>query len=177
MIQRVGRACVVALLAVLVLATPAVGSSPSKISPAFRFDLATASVDGHALLGKSLSAVVAALGIPRNRSLGHRQYGSVRYARGSISVMFRRRGNKLRVTAIAITSKDAREARLGRILRLPPRELQRKIANGYPHTFRLDRPYACSRLGCGGLFKTSDGRTKLEFGASAAARSYIVIHI
>jgi hypothetical protein len=169
----VTRVVAVSLLAVSVLATNAAGSS--HIDTNFRFELAAASIDGHALLGKKLSKVTRALGIPKNRSLGHKRSGSVRYANGSLSVMFKLRGRALRVTAIAITSTQAREARLGRILRLPPDELQRKIENGYAHTFRLANAYACSRFGCRGQFKTADGKTKLEFGPLPGEQSYIVI--
>jgi hypothetical protein len=175
----VGRVFVVALLAAPVLAVPAAGAPASKIAPNFQFDLAAQSIEGHALLGKRLQTVVAALGIPRNRSLRHPRYGSVRYAKGSLSVMLRRRGDALRVTSIAITSRVATEVRLGRILRLPPSDLQRKITTGYPDTFRLVSPYSCSgRLpACGGLFKTTDGRVNLAFGPSPAGGSYLVVSL
>jgi hypothetical protein len=179
----VRRAFVAALFAIAVLATAAGASARWTVEPNFRFDLATASIDGHALLGKKVSEVFAALGRAQNRSLRHKRYGSVRYSHGALSVMFRLRGRFRRVTSIAITAKDARETRLGRVLRLDPDRIQQRIVNTYGATFRLTKRYGCSHGHiefCGGLFKSIDGKMNLSFGSKptpSGTRSYIVLYV
>lgn len=138
---------------------------------ALRFDLATASVQGRPLLGKSVSAVTSALGTPDERSL-HKREGSLRYGKlgphglASVTVLFQRRAGALRVVSIAIASPGAREARLGRILRLSPRRIQRAISSAYAETLRLAEPYRCRRspLRCRGTFTNASGDVKVAFG-------------
>jgi hypothetical protein len=174
---------VVALIAVPLLATSAASSSQSTLGPAFRFDLAAGSVEGHRLLGQKVGAVVAALGKPSARVL-HRRYGSIRYGKSypaDLSVMFRRRAGALRAFSVAITSPAAREARLGRILRLSPPQLEREIADGYADTFRLVKPYRCllRPARCNGRFESVDGSTNVSFGLLVprpGSQLYVVIY-
>jgi hypothetical protein len=176
--RGVSRVLIVALLALTVLAVPTPGSSRSTLGKGFNFDLAAGSIDGHALLGARVSAVRHALGRPSAYNL-HKRYGSFRYGprSGRATVIFRVRNGRLRVTAIAITSRAARETRVGRILRRDPWQLQRTITRGYADTFRLVKPYGCpsARLpSCSGLFKSIDGKTNLSFGHSGSQR-YLVL--
>jgi hypothetical protein len=166
-------------------ASLAIGSSAGV--KALRFDLATASVQGRPLLGKSLSAVTSALGTPDQRSL-HKRHGSLSYGKlgphgpWALTVIFRRRAGALRVVSIAIASPHAREARLGRILRLSPRRTQRAISSAYAGTLRLADPYRCRRapLRCRGTFTSASGNVKVAFGLlfpGMNSQRYILLYI
>ena len=178
------RVLVVACVAVSLLATPAAGSLRSPADGHFRFDLAAASIDGHPLLGNRVSTVTSALGPPTTRSLRHKRYGSMTYGKGypaKLSVIFRLRGGVRRVTSLAITSRGATEALLGKILRVSPRELQQKVARAYAGMFRLVKPFRCTTrpASCSGLFKSVDGKTNLSFGMFPPRRgapTYLVIY-
>ena len=131
------------------------------------FDLATGTISGHAVLGRSVAAIRSSLGPPsyvehyaRRVDLG---YGA--NAAPRVEVIFNG-------TAWALEFGDPTdvEAKLGRALNEPPRALQRQIAATYPGAFRLVRPYRCDAKGCFGLFLSKDGLRRVIFGLSRGKR-------
>jgi hypothetical protein len=176
-------ACVLAL-AIGGTATRA-ESSASSIGGYFKFDLSIGSLQGRPLLGMAYADVTAALGRPTSRSL-HKDYARVGYGalrRGAwpLAISFRRKNGALRVWSVAITSKNASEVRLGRILRLPPAQIERAIAREYAGTLRLTDSYRCRRkpLRCRGEFKSTTRDLEIGFGLltpRAASARYVVIY-
>ncbi len=152
-----------------------------------RFDLATGSVDGRPLLGRTVPTVTAALGRPDERSL-HKRQASLRYGRlgahgpWAVTVFFRPRLGRLRAVSVAIASPSAKEARLGAILRLPPRRMQHAIAGAYGGTLKLVDPYRCRRapLRCRGTFARAETNLRISFGLlypGASPRRYILLYM
>ena len=131
------------------------------------FDLARATVAGHSVLGRTVSAVRGSLGSPgyverytRRIDLG---YGP--RTRPRLEVIFNG-------TAWALEFEDPQdtEAKLGRLLELSPQTLQARIARLYSGAFRLVRSYRCDPKGCFGLFFSRDGVRCVIFGISRGHR-------
>jgi hypothetical protein len=137
------------------------------MSAPLHFDLAAATIAGHALLGATPAAIRSRLGPPdflehytRRVDLG---YGS--RARPRVEVI-------VNGTAWAYELEDPTdvEAKLGRVLELPPKTLQQRIVSTYPADFQLVRSYHCDAKGCFGLFLSSSGERRLIFGISRGRR-------
>jgi hypothetical protein len=160
-------------------------SSPRSIGANFKFDLSDGSLQGRALLGATYATVTAALGRPTRKSLRKKYaqvgYGQMRHGAWPLSISFRRKNGALRAWSIAITSTNASEVRLGRILRLSPTQIERAIARRYAGTLRLTDSYRCRRkpLRCRGEFERTTGDLEIGFGLriprTTSAR-YIVIY-
>jgi hypothetical protein len=137
------------------------------------FDLATATIFGHAVLGRPVAAIRSTLGPPsyverytRRVDLG---YGVNTAPR--VEVIFNG-------TAWALEFGDPTdvETRLGQVLTVPPREVQREIAVAYAGLFRLIRSYRCDAKGCFGVFFSRDGLRRMIFGLSRGKR-YIGVQL
>jgi hypothetical protein len=165
----------------------AAGSPPSnaRIESRFVFDLATGSVRGYAILGKTLPSVVRALGKPDHRSIrkdyGTASYGELRKGAWPLTISFVRREGALRAWSVAIASPLASEVRLGRILRGSPRLIQSRISRGYSEELHLADKYRCRRkpLRCRGEFESTTDDVQVGFGLvipRAGSARYIVIY-
>jgi hypothetical protein len=159
--------------------------SEARIGSNFVFDLATGSVNGYAIIGKTYSSVARALGKPSQRSIrkdyGTASYGAFRNGGWPLWISFARRQGALRAWSVAITTPLASEVRLGRILRAPPKVIQSKISSGYADEVQLAKPYRCRRkpLRCRGEFKSTTGDLNVGFGLvrpGAGSARYIVIY-
>jgi hypothetical protein len=169
----------------LAVVLPAAGVSQARLAGSFRFDLAAGSIDGKPILGRSLSAVTAALGTPSARNL-HRRYGSISYgpredAVRPLTISFKPRGSRLIAWSLYVTSPAAAEVRAGEVLRLQPRRIQRAIARAYRAELRLEDPYRCSRKPprCRGEFEGASPRLDVAFGLvspGASSRRYIAMY-
>lgn len=131
------------------------------------FDLAAGTVSGHAVLGRPVAAIRSSLGPPDYvEHYTHRvDLGYGVNAAPRVEVIFNG-------TAWALEFGDPTdvEAKLGRVLTVPPRTLQRQIAAAYSGVFRLVRSYHCDAKGCFGLFSSKDGSRRVIFGISRGKR-------
>ncbi len=183
--------CALSLVALAVLtsapgAAKGLRTQSSTLGSKFRFDLGAASIQGKPILARTLPTVTAALGRPDHRSI-HKKHASIQYDKieghrsWSVRISFLRSAGRLRATSVAIASRRATEVLLGKILRLPPEQLQRKIAQGYAGTLRLDEPYRCRRapVRCRGEFKSTSGNVKVAFGLlfpGVSSERYILLY-
>jgi hypothetical protein len=126
-----------------------------------QFDLGAGTVSGAPILGLTEPQVRAALGPP----------GSVERFPVRVDLVYGpRKARRVEVIitgtawAIEFASPDDVEAKLGRVLTLPPRVLQQRIARVYANAFRLVRGYRCDVKGCFGLFYSADGERRIIFG-------------
>jgi hypothetical protein len=131
------------------------------------FDLASGTISGHPVLGRTPAAIRSSLGppdyverYPRRIDLG---YGA--NADPRVEVIFDG-------TAWALEFGDPAdvESKLGRLLTVSPQALQRQISTTYAGTFRLVRSYHCDAKGCFGLFFNEDGSRRVIFGLSRGKR-------
>jgi hypothetical protein len=145
--------------------------------PYEQLDLGERTVAGHAILGRTEAEVVAALGKPARRRIASRSrgrrhsweipflhYGSAGndYALG---IRFGPRGDRLVAVSLHFQSPSVTERRLGRVLRLQPAELQRRIAATYGGRYRLRYGYgSIPEQGCAGLFHARGVRRQVGFG-------------
>jgi hypothetical protein len=176
-----------ALVAVALSGFVQAGSSKAaaRFGGTFAFDLATGSVRGYAVIGKTYPSVVRAFGKPDHRSIrkeyGTASYGTLRQGSWPLMISFARRHGALRAWSVAIASPLASEARLGRLLRSSPHAIQSKISNEYSGQFRLAHPYRCRTkpLRCRGDFKGITEDVKIGFGLilpRPESPRYIVIY-
>jgi len=157
---------------------------PAKFAPAIaampepyeRLDLATMEVNGQEVLGRGVAEVVAALGRPDrvayfSRTNGIREptlfYGGTRPQSAALQVAFRYRKRGLRAISLNYQGQSVVDARLGRVLRMQPLELQRRIAAAYVDRYDLDVAYGSEPgRGCVGIFATPRRNVTLTFGVN-----------
>jgi hypothetical protein len=160
-------------------------TAAERAGATFGFNLATGSVRGYAVIGKTYPSVVRALGKPDHRSIrkgyGTASYGTLQQGSWPLMISFARRHGALRAWSVAITSPLASEARLGRILRSSPQVIQSKISRAYSDQLRLARPYRCSTRPrrCRGDFNSTTDEMKVGFGLilpRPPSARYIVIY-
>lgn len=152
------RTLLAALSAALALA-PAAGGSGFPVG----LDLARGTVNGHALLGRTLAEVVAAFGRPdgsfRGSSLEYVRWGSPQ----TFSLLVLLRGG--RVVSVAFQDPSLVEVRTGRLVALAPPALQRALRQRYRGKLRLAEPYECHGGGeCDGRFESVRGALDIRFG-------------
>jgi hypothetical protein len=131
------------------------------------FDLETGFVDGRRVLGRRIAGVTAALGRP-----DYRRSAGARYVVGYrahppffVEVHFVRRQGVFRARAIILQDVTLEEARLGRVLRLLPPQIERRILAAYPDELELVRPYQCRARGlCTGEFRAVGSVRRVTFG-------------
>jgi hypothetical protein len=155
---------------------PNTGRAAAPAPPYDRLDLATGRVDGHLVLGRPLGEVEAAFGRPASTS-PPRVTPSMRsltigYGTG-LAIGFHRAGRGFR--AVSLEYRDPRLVvrGIGHALRLPPTELERRIASAAGGRYRLVAAYGSrpSRLGCLGVFQArASGGGRLVFGVDPGSR-------
>jgi hypothetical protein len=112
-------------------------------------DLVTGTLGGRELLSKRVAEVTAALGRPQHRTATKKlhvlRYGSLPLATGrwSLQIFFRPRGGVFRATTLAFAGRTLAERRLGRVLRLAPRDFERRLLREYGDHYRAIEPYRC----------------------------------
>jgi hypothetical protein len=138
-----------------------------------QLDLAAGTVNGHPILGHTEAEVRSALGppdyvehFPRRIDLG---YGTNKASKVEVIIT----GT---AWALDFAAPDDTEAKLGRLLTVPPRVLQQRIARVYANAFRLVRSYRCDVKGCFGLFYSADGERRIIFGI-AYKRRYVGLQL
>jgi hypothetical protein len=153
-----------------------------------QIDLATMTVAGQTILGKTPEHVAAILGRPA-RILGNAQrtngvaipeyrYGGGLPATVGLSVRFVKDGGAIRANSLVFQSPSLVDRRLGHLLRLQPARLERAIRSTYGGRYRLYLGYGSdARLGCTGSFRDRGSRAGLAFGLDPhrPSRPYLVI--
>jgi hypothetical protein len=160
------------------------GSIPSAAAPPEpyeRVDLGTARVDGHEIFGRGVADVIAALGRPDRIAYFSRMnntreptlfYGGTRPGGAAVQVGFAVRQKRLRAVSLHYQSADVVDARLGRVLRMQPLELQGRISQTHAGRWKLDTPYGSRpEYGCAGTFVDARRTMSLSFGANPHAGS------
>ena len=131
------------------------------------FDLAAGTLAGRPVLGRTVAAVRSSIGPPDYvEHYAHRvDLGYGVNAAPRVEVIFNG-------TAWALEFGDPAdvEAKLGRVLAVPPGTLQRRIGARYAGVLRLARSYHCDAKGCFGLFFNRDGSRRVIFGISRGRR-------
>jgi hypothetical protein len=148
------------------------------------FDLATARVDGHRLLGRSVPGVTAALGRPGERVRGDRRYvlryDSLGSGRWGVTILFRRDRDRLSAWSIALADPRLTEVKLGYLLRRRPAAALRAVTATYSGLYSVARPYRCRtkpRICSGELAARGPSGIHLAFGAlpPAAGGTFVTI--
>jgi hypothetical protein len=137
-----------------VLPCAAAGASESRMHsasqrPVRELDLLLGRLDGRELLSKRVAEVTASLGRPQHRIATKKlyvlRYGSLplRTGRWSLTITFRPQGGVLRSTLLAFAGRSLAERRLGTVLRLTPREFERRLLREYGDHYQVIEPYRC----------------------------------
>ncbi len=147
-----------------------------------RLDLGAATVDGKRIFGVTPGEVSALLGPPdvirRGRATTVLLYGARDAVDAGLAVGFSLVGNGFRATSLTYRAPNLVDRRLGRLLRLQPLELQRRIGVAYGATYGRDVGYGNEgQLGCAGRFHARRGSVELSFGLepSGSARPYVTL--
>jgi len=156
-----------------------------------RLDLATMEVNGQEIFGRSVAEVERALGRPdrvgdftRARN-GIREptlfYGGTQAENAALQVAFRYRKGSLRAISLTYQGQGLVDARLGRVLRMQPLELQRRIAAAYGDRYELGHAYGSQPgSGCTGSFQTARRNVWVNFGlnlyGSGSRRPYLILY-
>jgi hypothetical protein len=160
---------------------------PAPDRPFERLDLATGRVNGQRVLGRGPAEVRAALGRPDrvayfSRTNGVREptffYGGTLPGSSPLIVTFKRRKGRIEATTLAFAGPRIVEARLGRVLRLPPLELQRRLRAAYGRRYELDLPYGSDpSRGCVAVLRTPSRNAELTIGISPyrPSRPFLVL--
>jgi hypothetical protein len=77
-----------------------------------------------------------------------------------LRVLFRRG----RAWSMIVHNPAVTEVRLGRVLAMPPEQIQAAISREYGNLFELVKPYACGDFFCDGMFKAVAGPRRITFG-------------
>jgi len=162
------------LCALAVLALPAVGA---QAAPGHTVDLANGRVDGHSVLGRTITQVTAALGRPDFR-VGPRSRHRIGYGTASdfsTEVIFRPSGGVERAWSIVFDRGLVRDVKVGNLFQRST-ALQKAVLAQYGTTFRLVRSYACkNKTECSGEFAASNGPIHLTFGTQPATGTWLTI--
>jgi len=157
---------------------PATFARPASSSPRpyERINLGAAQIDGNEIFGRSVAEVEAALGRPDrvayfSSTNGIREptlfYGGTRPGRAALEVRFGIRQKRLRAFSLTFNSSGVVDARGGRILRLQPPELQRRIEAAYGDIYDLGVAYGSEPgRGCIGIFQTARRSATITFGVN-----------
>jgi hypothetical protein len=141
-------------------------------------DLTSGRVDGHAILGRTIAGVTAALGRPDFRVGPQSRYriGWGDRSNFSIEVIFHRSGNVQRAWSIAFERGPVRDAKLGDLLSRNSRSLQAATLARYGDAFKVVRPYACKASYCVGEFAPRAGSLlHLTFGTRRTFGTWLTV--
>jgi hypothetical protein len=162
--------------------------------PYQRIDLASLTVDGAPVFGRSPQQVEAVLGKPdriqKTSSIdnGHREptlfYGGTLPGSALLVIVFHWDQQRSRATAMDFQGRGLTDAKLGHLLNTPPQTLQRSIAATYS-ALHLTTAYGSvpgtigvpNAGGCSGQFRSSNGVVQLSFGLNTyeGARPYLTL--
>lgn len=150
-----------------IFAKPASALGPP--APYERVDLGARTVNGAPVFGRSPAEIESALGRPDLVRPGGGQPSFYYGRRGRIGadliVQFGRRQGRLRALSLAYTSQRVTDPKLGRILRMQPQELQRRIQAAYGSSYFLEFGYgADAARGCNAEFASRNRRVRISFG-------------
>jgi hypothetical protein len=155
-----------------IFAKPASALGPP--APFERVDLGKRTVNGAPIFGRSPAEIEAALGRPdlvrpRLASNGRGQptfyYGRRGRNSADLIVQFGWRQGRPRALSLSYSSQRVTDSKLGRILRLQPEELQRRIQAAYGSRYELEHGYgSVPAFGCVGEFASRNRRVKISFG-------------
>jgi hypothetical protein len=155
-------------------------------APYERLDLGRRTVNGAPVFGRSPAEIEAALGRPdlirpRLGSNGRRQptfyYGRRGRNSADLIVQFGWRQGRPRALSLSYSGQQVIDGKLGRILRLQPEELQRRLRAAYGSRYRLRHGYgAVPVFGCAAELASRNGRVKIAFGLMPhrPSRPYLV---
>jgi hypothetical protein len=162
-------------------------SAPAPPKPYERLNLGTLQVNGHTILGQTPSQVEAALGQPSHTETGYAHpgrytalfYGADLWRNAPLVVVFALGKHGFRATTLWYAAANLLDARLGRIMRMQPAELEQRIAAAYGSTYRSVVGYGQDpgRQGCTGIYHARHGNTELSYGIAQwqSTRPYLVI--
>lgn len=143
-------------------------SSPKRRAGFSRFDLATGELDGKRVLDRTAAGVTTVLGKPNyiaeagpRRTFGYRAHPPF-----SVEVRFKRVAGTFRARSLVLEDVTLAEVRIGRLLRLPPPEIARRILAAYPTVFRASRSYRCRPTSslCTGELSGAGDAPRITFG-------------
>jgi hypothetical protein len=149
-------------------------------------DLGRRTVNGAPIFGRSPAEIEAALGRPdlirpRLSSNGRGQptfyYGRRGRNSADLIVQFGWRQGRPRALSLSYSGQRVTDSKLGRILRLQPQELQRRIEAGYGSSYDLEYGYgSVPARGCFAEFASKNRRVKISFGLipQRPSRPYVV---
>ena len=139
-------------------------------------DLATGTVDGHRVLGRTVAGVTAGLGRPDFRSGRGNSYriGWGTPTNFGIEVLFRRESGAERAWSVVLRRGPVADVKIGDLLNRPSLALQKLVAADYGTLLSLVRPYRCRASGvCSGEFA---GRVlHLTFGRQSARGAWVTM--
>jgi hypothetical protein len=141
-------------------------------------DLTSGRVDGHAILGRTLAGVTAALGRPDFRVGPQSRYriGWGDRSNFSIEVIFHRSGNVQRAWSVVFERGHVSDPKIGEMLSRNSRSLQAAILARYGDAFKIVRPYACTASYCVGEFAPRTGSLlHLTFGTLGALGTWLTV--
>ena len=166
------RLLLITALATLALPAGAAGASRTTV------DLATGSVNGHLVLGRTIAGVTAALGRPdfRGGSRSHYVIGWGTRPNFAFEVIFRPVGGVERAWSIAFERGPVRDVKLGDLVGRSPLAFQRAMRVSYADTFALDRPYACKGRLCAVGFAARSGPLHVNFGTQPKLGTWLTVY-
>jgi hypothetical protein len=165
------------LLLLLPLAVLALPAAEAHAATGHTVDLTSGRVGGHAILGRTIVGVTAALGRPDFRVGPPSRYriGYGAQSNFSTEVIFRLSNGIPRALSIIFERGPVRDWKVGDLLQRSA-ALQRAILARYGTTFRLVRSYACKRTKpCAGEFAARRGPLHLTFGTQPVTGTWLTI--
>jgi hypothetical protein len=150
-----------------IFAKPA--SALGSPAPYERVDLGKRTVNGALVFGRSPAEIESALGRPDLVRPGGGQPSFYYGRRGRISadliIQFGRRQGRLRALSLTYISQRITDPKVGRMLRLQPQELQRRIQAAYGSSYDLEVGYGADPArGCNAEFASGNRRVRISFG-------------
>jgi hypothetical protein len=170
---------------------PAELTTPTSQLPApetwEELDLATLSVGGETILGRTPAQVRAILGEPavirpnaqqtNGVSIPEFRYGGTTQPTLGLSVTFIKRGDQIVANGLYFQSPSLVDAKLGHVLRLQPTKLQQLVQSSYGSRYRLSLGYGSDQLACTGTFRERTSAAGFSFGLNPyrPSRPYLQI--
>ena len=161
-----------------VVVVAGVAAAVGQATTAHSVDLASATIDGHRVLGRTVAGVTAVLGRPDFRAGNQQRYrvGRDEPTDFSLEVLFRRSGGTLRAWSVVFERGAVRDPKLGDLLARLPVSLQAAIRSRYADRYRLLRGYHCRANGdCVGEFAQPSGSLRLSFGTEPAHGRWLTL--
>ncbi|HZP72958.1 MAG TPA: hypothetical protein VFA97_06220 [Gaiellaceae bacterium] len=139
-----------------------------------QLDLATLTVAGEPILGKTPAQVRAILGPPalvrpnaqstNGIGIPEYRYGGTKQATLGLSVTFIKHGSQIAANGLYFQSPSLVDAKLGHLLRVQPATLQQQVERTYGSRYRLSESYGGAQLQCSGTFRVRGSAKGFTFG-------------